>query len=81
MSTKKRVARHQARTAARGREQKTAAEKQTLVVELSPQARQQLAKLQLESLDRQGRQPGAAQLIEKLINAAAGSASQPPYPA
>lgn len=51
-----------------------------LLLELSPQARLNLARLQLISLDSQGRQPGPAQVIEKLINDAAGREPDAPYP-
>ena len=51
-----------------------------LLIELSPTAKTNLKKLQLRSLDRQGRQPDPSQIIEKLINAAAVSAPDAPYP-
>jgi len=51
-----------------------------LLIELSPAANTNLKKLQLLSLDRQGRQPSPSQIIEKLINAAAVSGPDAPYP-
>jgi len=51
-----------------------------LVIELSVGARKNLAKLQLRSLDRDGRQPQASQVIERLINAAAEAEPDVPYP-
>ena len=52
-----------------------------LLIELSTTAKTNLKKLQLLSLDRQGRQPEPSQIIEKLINAAAVSGPDAPYPA
>jgi len=51
-----------------------------ILIELSPAARTNLIKLQLLALDRQGRQPEPSQIIEKLINAAAVSGPDAPYP-
>jgi hypothetical protein len=51
-----------------------------LLIELSTTAKTNLKKLQLLSLDRQGRQPEPSQIIEKLINAAAVSGPDAPYP-
>jgi hypothetical protein len=51
-----------------------------LLIELSTTAKTNLKKLQLRSLDRQGRQPDTSQIIEKLINAAAVSGPDAPYP-
>ena len=51
-----------------------------LLIELSTTAKTNLKKLQLRSLDRQGRQPEPSQIIEKLINAAAVSGPDAPYP-
>jgi hypothetical protein len=51
-----------------------------LLIELSPAANTNLKKLQFLSLDRQGRQPSPSQIIEKLINAAAVSGPDAPYP-
>ena len=51
-----------------------------LLVELSTTAKTNLKKLQLLSLDRHGRQPEPSQIIEKLINAAAVSGPDAPYP-
>ena len=59
-------------------ERKQAAE--PLLIELSTTAKTNLKKLQLLSLDRQGRQPDPSQIIEKLINAAAVSGPDAPYP-
>jgi hypothetical protein len=53
---------------------------ETLLIELSTTAKTNLRKLQLLSLDRQGRQPEPSQIIEKLINAAAVSGPDAPYP-
>lgn len=61
-------------------EPSTTTSNRPLVVELSAQAHENLAKLRLKSLDRQGRQPEASQIIEKLINSAAGSVPDVPYP-
>lgn len=52
-----------------------------VIVELSTEAKANLEKLQLRSLDKQGRQPGPAQIIERLINAAARSEPEAFYPA
>jgi len=52
-----------------------------IVIELSAAAREKLVELQLKSLDPEGRQPNPSQLIEKLINAAAASDPDLPYPA
>ncbi len=51
-----------------------------MLIELSPAAKTNLIKLQLLALDRQGRQPEPSQIIEKLINAAAVSGPDAPYP-
>ena len=51
-----------------------------VVIELSAEAKTNLKKLQLLSLDRQGRQPDPSQIIEKLINAAVVSGPDAPYP-
>src|SRR5262245_52068267 len=51
-----------------------------ITIELSAEARENLAKLQLKSLDRDGRSPKASQVIERLINAAADSEPDLPYP-
>jgi hypothetical protein len=51
-----------------------------MLIELSPKAKTNLKKLQLLSLDSQGRQPGPSQIIEKLINAAVVSGPDAPYP-
>ena len=51
-----------------------------VLIELSPEAKTNLKKLQLLSLDSQGRQPGPSQIIEKLINAAVVSGPDAPYP-
>jgi hypothetical protein len=53
---------------------------QPVLIKLSPEAKSNLKKLQLLSLDRQGRQPGPSQIIEKLINAAVVSGPDAPYP-
>ena len=53
---------------------------QSVLIKLSPEAQTNLKKLQLLSLDRQGRQPGPSQVIEKLINAAVVSGPDVPYP-
>ena len=58
--------------------QKPAAE--TVLIVLSHEAKTNLKKLQLLSLDRQGRQPEPSQVIEKLINAAVISGPDVPYP-
>jgi len=58
--------------------QKHAAE--PVLIELSPEAKTNLKKLQLLSLDSQGRQPEPSQVIEKLINAAVVSGPDAPYP-
>ena len=42
-----------------------------VIVELSTEAKANLEKLQLRFLYKHGRQPGPAQIIERLINAAA----------
>ena len=52
-----------------------------LLIELSTTAKTNLKKLQLLSLDRRGRQLDPSQIIEKLINAAAVSGPNTPYPA
>jgi hypothetical protein len=51
-----------------------------MLIELSAAAKTNLIKLQLLALDRQGRQPEPSQIIEKLINAAAVSGPDAPYP-
>ena len=51
-----------------------------VLIELSAEAKTNLKKLQLLSLDGQGRQPGASQIIEKLINAAVVRSPDAPYP-
>ena len=51
-----------------------------VLIVLSPEAKTNLKKLQLLSLDRQGRQPDPSQVIEKLINAAVISGPDAPYP-
>ena len=51
-----------------------------VLIELSPEAKTNLKKLQLLSLDSQGRQPEPSQVIEKLINAAVVSGPDAPYP-
>ncbi len=51
-----------------------------MLIELSPATKTNLKMLQLRSLDRQGRQPSPSQIIEKLINAAAVSGPDAPYP-
>jgi len=53
---------------------------QSVLIKLSPEAQTNLKKLQLLSLDRQGRQPAPSQVIEKLINAAVVSRPDEPYP-
>ena len=51
-----------------------------IILRLSPEAKENLEKLRLKSLDRQGRKPAAWQIIEGLINAAAKSEPEAPYP-
>ena len=51
-----------------------------VLIKLSPEAKTNLKKLQLLSLDSQGRQPEPSQVIEKLINAAVVSGPDAPYP-
>jgi hypothetical protein len=51
-----------------------------MLIELSPTAIANLEKLQLVSLDKQGRQPAASEVIERLINAAAVNGPDAPYP-
>ena len=53
---------------------------EALVVRLSQRAKMNLQRLQLKFLDRQGREPDASEVIEKLINQAVGSARDVPYP-
>jgi hypothetical protein len=53
---------------------------QPMLIELSPKAIANLEKLQLNSLDKQGRQPAASEVIERLINAAAVNRPDAPYP-
>jgi hypothetical protein len=64
------------KTAARPNEPK----RSKIVVGLSQEAKANLEKLRLKSLDRQGRKPAAWQIIEELINAAAKSEPEAPYP-
>ena len=56
-------------------------ERDPLVLRLSRRAKQNLEILQLKFLDRKGRQPNPSQVIERLINKAASSESDIPYPA
>jgi hypothetical protein len=56
-------------------------ERDPLVLRLSRRAKDNLQILQLKFLDRKGRQPNASEVIERLINEAAGSEPDVPYPA
>lgn len=51
-----------------------------VVFRLSRRAKKNLQLLQLKFLDRKGREPDPSQVIEKLINEAAGSELEVPYP-
>ena len=67
------------------RKRKTAAKsngqrRTKIILRLSQEAKENLEKLRLKSLDRQGRKPAASQIIEGLINAAAESEPEAPYP-
>ena len=55
-------------------------ENEPVTIELSPAAKTNLEKLRLRSLDKQGRQPEPSQVIERLINSAAVSEPDAPYP-
>ena len=55
-------------------------ESEPVTIELSAAAKANLEKLQLRSLDKQGRQPGRSQIIEWLINTAAIREPDAPYP-
>jgi hypothetical protein len=48
---------------------------------LSQKAKENLEKLRLKSLDKRGRKPAESQIIENLINSAAKSDPDVPYPA
>jgi hypothetical protein len=64
------------KTAARSNEPR----RTKIVLRLSQETKANLEKLRLKSLDRQGRKPAASQIIEGLINAAAKSEPEAPYP-
>jgi hypothetical protein len=52
-----------------------------LILHLSREAKQNLEKLRLKSLDKRGRKPGESQIIEELINTALKNEPEAPYPA
>ena len=60
--------------------QRESEERDPLVLRLSRRAKDNLQILQLKFLDRRGRQPNASEIIEKLINDAARSEPDVPYP-
>jgi hypothetical protein len=71
-----RVSRRKRKTAGKSNGQR----RTKIILRLSQEAKENLEKLRLKSLDRQGRKPAAAQIIEGLINAAAKSEPEAPYP-
>jgi len=53
---------------------------EAVVLRLRPRTKQNLQLLQLKFLDRKGREPDPSEVIEKLINDAAGNELEVPYP-
>jgi hypothetical protein len=56
------------------------AQRTQLRLELSPEAREKLQRLQLNSLDQRGAMPDVSEVIERLIENALKNAPEIPYP-